>query len=96
MVGLEGGGMESFGGHHVQGVGQVPVDRLCGPAEVPPEGVGFCIARHPGHRDGVPSRGIFAVQRAPPVPLSGGNIPDLWESGHRPASQAGWYCFPRP
>ena len=42
VVGGEGGGVDIFGGYHGQGGGQAPIDRLCGPAEVPPSGVGFC------------------------------------------------------
>ena len=57
MVGVEGGRMASFGGHHDQGGGKSPADRLCGPAEFPPAGMGFRAAHHPGHRDDVSDRG---------------------------------------
>ena len=57
MVVVEGVRVEVSGVHHGRGVMQAPVDRLCGNSEVPPAGVGFCAARHPGHMEGVPSYG---------------------------------------
>ena len=55
VIGVESGVVAIFGGHNGRCGGQSPVDRLRGPAEVPPAGVGFCAARHPRYRDGVPA-----------------------------------------
>ena len=62
VVRQEVGWMEIFGG-------QAPVDRLCGTAEVPPSGVGFCAARHLRQRDGVSDYGGRAARRVTPGPL---------------------------
>ena len=55
VVGVEGGGMASFGDHNCRGGGKAPADHLQKPAEVPPAGVEFREVRHPRHRDGVPA-----------------------------------------
>ena len=50
-------GMVGVGGHFGWGGVSSPSDHICGPAEVPPERVVLCAARHPGHRDGISGGG---------------------------------------
>ena len=68
-VGQEGREVVIFGVHNRRGVVQSPEDRLCGTAEVPPAGVGFCAACHPGHRDRVPSCIGLSARHVTPRPL---------------------------
>ena len=79
--------MAGFGGHLGWGGMSEPADRLRGPVEVPPAGVGLYAARHPGHRDGVSTSGGQAAGDITPGPLSGGNIPDTWEVDHQYSSK---------
>ena len=69
VVGVEGGGVTRFGGHHGRGGGKAPTDHLRGPVEVPPSRVVFCIARHPGHRDGIPDHRGCAAEHVTTGPL---------------------------
>ena len=54
VVGGEGGGVASVGGHQLRVDRQAPADRLSRPIEVPLEGMVFCAAHQPRHRDNVP------------------------------------------
>ena len=69
MIRGEDVGMSSFGDYHGRVVRQSPKYHPHGLAEVPRSGVGFCAARHPGHRDSVPERAGRAVIRVPPVTI---------------------------
>ena len=63
------GGMAGFGGHHGRVGRKSPIYRLRRAAEVPPAGVGFIAAYHPGRRDRVSASGGHAARSIPLGPL---------------------------
>ena len=86
---VEDGRLVGFGGHLGWGGALAPADRIRGPTEVPPVGVGLCEMRHPRHRDGLPGGGRCAVVHLPYGSFSGEHGTDPREGNHWPAGQTG-------
>ena len=82
--------LSGFGCHLGRGGALSPAERICGPAEFLPAGVGLCAAHHPGHRDGLPGGGGCAAGHLPPGPISGGHGTDPREGNHQSAGQTCW------
>ena len=89
LAGGEDGWLEVFSGHIGRGEASEPVDRMRGPAEVPPSGGGLHAMRHPGHWGGLPGIEGCAAGNLPPGPLSGGHGTDPQEGYDRSANQTG-------
>ena len=93
---IEVGMLEGFSCHLFQGGASEPADRICGPVEVPPAGVGLHTTRHPRHRDGLPGGRVRSAGQFPAGPLSGVHITYSREGNHYYASKIGQYHPSRP